>query len=181
MANTSKTKGDTGEREALNLLRTHIPHLLLPGNDRTRSAGIPHDRGDLHALPDATIQVKHWSLSRLGIAITESATTADTQARNDHKPYGFGMVSIAGARKDRVRWLITHTPTNAAHIGLTPVAHFKSVSKLRTWITDDTAPYGYLPYPRTERIATLTTGENTIIVSPIEAWVNAYTATRQKG
>lgn len=178
MANPNKTKGDVGEREALGKLRELIGHLLVDGNDRAKSAGIPHDRGDLHALDDTAIQVKHWGASTLGTALLEAAFGAQRQAEAAHKPRHLGMSSIAGAQKAGVRWLASLTAEEASHVGLTPVAEFKSISPLRAWVMDDRGPHGYLVHPRQRRVCTFTTRGRTIVVAPIEAWAHTYEALR---
>lgn len=174
MANASKNKGDRGEREAIGVLRELVGDLLLDGNDRARSAGIPKDRGDLYALADTAIQVKHPGPARLGTELFGAAHTAVDQAANGFKPLALGMVSIHGARRTGVRWLAALTGEQAEQLGIEPVADFKTISKLRSWLCDDLGPHGYLTYPRHERVGRFTVGARTAIVSPIEAWARAY-------
>lgn len=176
MANRQKSKGDIGEREALAKLRELISDLLVDGNDRAKSAGIPHDRGDLHALDDTAVQVKHWGASRLGSALLEAAFGAELQASAARKPHSLGMSSISGAPKAGVRWLASMVQSEADHLGLVPVVEFKSITPLRAWIVDDRGPAGYLTHPRRERVCTFTTRGRSIIVAPIEAWAHRYEA-----
>ncbi len=174
MANASKNKGDRGEREAISVLRELVGDLLLDGNDRARSAGIPKDRGDLYALADVAIQVKHPAASRLGTELLAAAHTSVDQAANGYKPLALGMVSIHGARRTGVRWLAAMIPAQAEALGLTPVADFKTISKLREWIGDDIGPHGFLAYERSNRVGSFCVGARSIIVAPIEAWTHAY-------
>ena len=179
MANSSKRKGDAGEREALRTIRALLPDLVIDGNDRSKSAGIPHDRGDLHVFPDTTVQVKHWKRERFGQALMEAADGARTQALHDHKPLGIGLSSIAGARASGVRWVASMTPDTAAVLGLPePVAEFKSVTPLRAWISDDAGPYGYRAWARTERICLFTVSGTRYVACPIEAFAESYRAYR---
>jgi hypothetical protein len=174
MANSSKNKGDRGEREAMRVLAELIPELLVDGYDRAKSAGIPHDRGDLHVLDDTAVQVKHWSRDSLGAALLDAAFGASEQASNARKDGSLGMASIAGAKKDGVRWLAAVTVEMADPLGLRSVVEFKKVSALSAWVQDDEGPKGYLVHPRTSRIATFTAPRRSVVVAPIEAWTHAY-------
>lgn len=176
MANASKNKGDRGEREAIARLAELIPDLLVDGYDRARSAGIPHDRGDLYALEDTAIQVKHWGASSLGLALTEAASGASEQALNARKPSSLGMASIHGARATQVRWLAALTPEMAERLHMLPVADFKMISALRSWVQDDDGPHGYIAHPREKRIGRFLVRGKVTVVSPLEAWAHAYRA-----
>lgn len=172
MANPSKLKGDRGEREAMELLRTRIPWLLRPNAQRQLGAGRKEDVGDLFALADTAIQVRNLKRADLGKAIRSSALDAVDQARNGAMPLALGMVPIPGASKDSVRWLGCAVDWPIP-LSQDPV-HFEQVSRAVGWVRDDRGPHGYLVLPRTERIGRLNGGVAPVLFAPIEAWLTAY-------
>ena len=56
MTNPQKNKGDRAEREISKLLSDWLGY----GVKRKLGAGRAEDTGDLHGLPDTTVQVAHW-------------------------------------------------------------------------------------------------------------------------
>ncbi|GAA1937506.1 hypothetical protein GCM10009689_17600 [Brevibacterium antiquum] len=172
--NSSKNKGDRGEREVLALFETRLADHLVPGAQRGKNAGQPHDRGDLFVLDGFAVQVKYFKASNLGGAVRQAAYGAAEQATNGFKNHGVGMSIIEGARKGSVRVLASYTPDMALALpGVEHVAQFGTISKLKAWITDDAGPYGYRAYPRSHRWATLTSDPVTI-VGTFEAFETSY-------
>lgn len=174
--NSSKNKGDRGEREVLALFGARLADHLVPGAQRGKNAGQPHDRGDLFVLDGFAVQVKYFKASNLGGAVRQAAYGAAEQAANGFKDYGVGMSIIEGARKDSVRVLASYTPDMALVIpGVEPVADFGTISKLKAWIADDVGPHGYRTHSRRNRWATLTSDPVTI-VGTFEAFEASYRA-----
>lgn len=165
------------------MLRDSAADLVLTNSMRMLGAGRREDVGDLHVFPDVAIQVRAYAGNKIGTAVNSSATDSVRQAQNASLPYGLGLVPIPRAPKNgAVRWLACvepgQWPTDSS-----PVAEFAMISKLLTWLRDDTGPHGYIAWPRECRIGALHVGTRVTLVSPIEAWLTAYreaTAARHK-
>lgn len=182
--NSSKRKGDVGEREAFRVLTGLLPdHAYPPGDPRAGrelGAGRAADRGDLSVLPDVAVQVKAWKASALGQAVRQAAAGAARQAVNRSVPLAVGMSLVERARADSVRWIASTLP------GDWPVepaqkATFATIGKALAWLRDDTGPAGYRPWPRTERVCLLADSSGRVLLAPIEAWAADYRAGHAHG
>lgn len=179
MANPQKAKGDKAERDAVALLKDMVPDLCRVGAQRMLGAGRKEDVGDLRVFDDAAIQVKCFDMKYLAGGLRQAALGAEAQQQNaiaqgDDTPFALGMVPIPRQpTTGAVRWLATVTewPTD---LPIEPV-RFTVVSKLVTWLKDETGPHGYLAHPREHRIAAYGLSlTDTVFVAPIEAWLAAY-------
>lgn len=183
MANRSKDKGDRAEREAVEWLSQHpvYSHLVdVHKATRMLAAGIPEDVGDIQVCSEVSIQVKHWDISRLGIAVRDAATGARLQAANGNRPLSVGMTKVPRARSGAVQWLASALPGDWLGREVQPVIEFGTISKALTWLRDDTGPLGYRPWPREQRICLLSTGQATaVLLAPFEAWLAGLQAYRQ--
>src|SRR5699024_2713081 len=97
------------------------------------------------------------------------------QAGNADRPFGLGLVPYPRARAGTVRWIAAWTGRPAPQ---SVVAEFKRVSDAVAWVRDDTGPYGYRVWPRTERVCHLGGPGQPVLVGPFEAWLAAYAPTR---
>ncbi|WP_375000166.1 hypothetical protein [Aeromicrobium sp. CTD01-1L150] len=182
MTNSSKSKGDRGEREAVAVLKHLSPHLLVDRPDRFLGAGRKDDEGDLRVFPDTSVQVKAWGISTIGTALRSAAAGAERQRLNARFDLGVGLVPIPRARNGTVRWLAA---VQTSCQWPTPViedpVEFSMISRLLAWLRDDAGPHGYLAIPRHERIGLLCGGNSAtdIYVAPLEAWLAAYETYRQ--
>lgn len=175
MVNKSKDKGDRYERAFAKHVIGDYPELIsYPTPMRYLGAGRKEDVGDMHLFSDAAMQVK--AVAQLGTALRAAARGSVVQARHAHAPFAVGIVPIQGARTPKPKWMactaIGHWPGDRR----SPVAEFAMVSKLVSWISADEAPYGFRAWPRTERLALLTGGEESLLVAPLEAWIEDYRA-----
>lgn len=181
VSNSSKDKGDRAEREAVPVLVELAGDLVdVHKAKRNLGAGRKEDESDLSLFTDVAIQVKFWA--NLGQSIREAAADVVVQAGNVGKPMGVGMVKIHNVRAGQVRWLAcvtdeAHWPTEEL---AGPVHDFALVSKMVTWLRTDTAPYGFMAYPRERRFARLTSGAQPVLVAPLEAWVAAFRTYREQ-
>jgi len=166
--NSSKNKGDRGEREAVVALCALAPDHVLPNARRKLGAGRRDDMGDIDVFPDVTIQVK-W-LTSLPTALRDAAAGANVQSARAGTTYALGMAPIPRARKSGVRWLASTTswpggppPPDAVLVtgqSQTAVAHAQSE---RAGI------------PRSRRIAVVRrSGLVDLYVAPMEAWLDAW-------
>lgn len=176
MANKSKDKGDRYERAAVKYIIETVPELVdakLPM--RMLGAGRLEDIGDLSLFTDAAIQVK--AVSNMGQAVRSSVAGSVIQAANAKVEFALGMVPVQGARKTQVNWLaataVDRWPEPVEH-----VAEFALISKALTWLRDDTGPYGYRVWPRSERICLLTGPGTPCLVAPFTAWTDAFARAR---
>lgn len=177
MANPSKDKGDRAEREAVEALKALAPDLVLPKAMRMLGAGRAEDTGDLYVFPDVAIQVRSYKMESLGSAIRSSAKDSVAQAGHGDMTFGLGLVPYPRARAESVRWLacVQQWPVD---LPVDPIP-FAMVGKALGWLRDDHGPHGYMAYPREQRIAVLAGGSTApVLISPFEAWVAAYRATR---
>lgn len=176
MANASKNKGDRAEREAVELLKDLVPHLVLPKAKRMLGAGRMEDVGDLHVFGDVAIQVRCYKLSNIGGALRSAALDSVVQADNGDCEFGLGMVPYPGGRAGSVRWFAAVTVNAWPDVLPVEPIEFKIVSKALVWLRDDDGPYGYEARSRTTRIALLTGPAAPVLVAPIEAWLSVYDA-----
>lgn len=179
VSNPSKDKGDRAEREAVVALVELAGDLVdVHKAKRNLGAGRKEDESDLSLFTDVAIQVKFWA--NLSQSIREAASGVIVQASNVGKPLGVGMVKIHGVRGAGVRWLACVADESHWPVGelAGPVHEFAMVSKMVTWLRTDTAPYGFMAYPREQRFARLTSGGTPVLVAPVEAWVAAYRSSR---
>ncbi|XKH58650.1 hypothetical protein LG293_16495 (plasmid) [Citricoccus nitrophenolicus] len=177
MANSSKSKGDRAELEAVELLKELGGDLISVAKPmRALGAGRKEDTGDIHVFADTAIQVRNYKLASLGQAVRSSAKDAVSQAGNGFSSYALGMVPYPRATKASVRWLACVSPDWWPGGEPVPAAEFGTISKLADWVRSDEGPKGFLAYPRHLRIGLLTGEAGQVIVAPIEAWLNAYRA-----
>jgi len=166
--NSSKNKGDRGEREAVVALCALAPDHVLPNARRKLGAGRRDDMGDIDVFPDVTIQVK-W-LASLPTALRDAAAGASVQSARAGTSYALGMVPIPRARKSGVRWLASTTswpggppPPDAALVtgqSQVAVAHARAEQA---------------GIPRSRRIAVVRrSGLVDLYVAPMEAWLDAW-------
>lgn len=177
MANPSKAKGDRAEREAVFMFTELCGDLCVTKAMRMLGAGRSEDVGDLHVFDDAAIQVRNYKMSSIGSAVRSSAKDAVIQAGHGDKDFSLGLVPYPGARAGTVRWIACVDPSSWPgdfDVDALHVAEFATVSKILDWVRADAAPYGFIAYPRTERVGLLTGGSGPVLVAPIEAWVAAY-------
>lgn len=171
MANRSKDKGDRYERAAFALVLKDYPELVDVAHPGRNRAGRRMDPGDLHLFSDSVVQVKAYD--DIGAALWQAAYGARTQAGYGNFPRDVGLVPVIGARSSSVNWLATTTrwPQEVAED-----AHrvFGSCPRAVTWLRDDTGGI-----PRVRRLAhVVRQDKDPIWVAPIEAWFEAYRATR---
>ena len=178
MANPSKNKGDKAERDAVAYFLETVPDLCVTKAMRMLGAGRSEDVGDLHVFTDTAIQVRAYKMDSIGAAVRSSAKDSVTQAGHGDKDYALGMVPYPRARAGSVKWLAC-VDVDAWPSGRPDeVVEFAMISKALDWVRSDEAPYGFLAYPREQRIAVLAGGETRpVLVAPIEAWIEAYRLT----
>lgn len=176
MANKSKDKGDRYERAAVKYIIETTPDLVdskLPM--RMLGAGRAEDIGDLNLFTDTAIQVK--AVSSMGLAVRSAVEGSVAQAANGKVEFALGMVPVQGARKTQVNWLaataVDRWPEPVEH-----VAEFALISKALAWLKDDSGPYGYRVWPRSERICLLTGPGTPCLVAPFSAWTDALARAR---
>jgi hypothetical protein len=175
MANSSKSKGDKAERDAVEMLKARVPDLCLPKAKRMLGAGRSEDVGDLYVFPDVAIQVRAYKMESIGAALRSSAIDSVTQAGHGDMDFAMGLVPYPRAREDQVRWIATGLTWPEEFTEDTEPIDFAMVSKALTWVRDDNGPYGYRARPRHQRIARLGGGATTpILLAPVEAWLSAY-------
>lgn len=179
MANSSKNKGDRGEREGVAELVERMPEHTFPDSKRMFGAGRKGDVGDLFVLPDTAVQAKSYKAESLGSAIIEAGSGALRQAANGGLEHALGMVKVPRALKGTVTWLAVIDIEHPDAQKFDEVAEFKMVSKMMAWIKDDAGPYGYRPWPRSSRVARFSGAQknNDSLVMPLDAWVDWYTST----
>lgn len=172
MTNRSKQKGDRGEREAVEVLRSLAPGLVVDKPQRKLGAGRREDTGDLVVLPDVTIQVKTYA--GVTTALREAATGAEAQRARAGTSFALGMAPVPRARRGSVRFLAAALswpggdPDDAdlVRVGLVgrAVAHVRRED---------------LGVRRDRRIVAVErAGMARLYVAPIEAWVAAWRLAR---
>ncbi|GAA4923701.1 hypothetical protein [Nesterenkonia rhizosphaerae] len=174
MPNRQKAKGDRFEWKAIRFLQAQpgaeLIDVATPG--RLLGAGRKDDGGDLHLYTDVAVQVKAYA--NLGAAVRESAYTSQTQASYANKPLGVGMVPVPRAREGSVQWIFTTPPDAVPAPTVEPKATFARISDLVAWITDDTGPKGYRPYPRINRAGLLAQGSSQpVLCMTAEVWLES--------
>lgn len=173
MANPAKRKGDNGEREAVAMLLELVPHLVTVRKpQRALGAGRREDEGDVWVFNDASIQIKTWA--NLTRALREAADGAARQQRNARHPFGVGMVPIPNAPKGGLRWLaVAHTWPGGLQ-GWEPIPTFgvtkDAVAHLRNGFG------GRVPH-RLRMVRVRSRGTKTLLVAPVEAWLECYAET----
>lgn len=176
MANKSKDKGDRYERAAVKHIIEAVPGLVDAQTPmRMLGAGRKDDIGDLNLFTDTAIQVK--AVANMGQAVRSSVEGSVIQAANAKVEFALGLVPVQGARKTQVNWLAC-TAVDRWPVPVEHVAEFALISKALTWLRDDTGPYGYRVWPRTERIALLTGPGTPCLVAPLEAWLGDFALAR---
>lgn len=181
MANPSKAKGDRAEREAVEVLKSLAPNLCVADAIRMLGAGRKDDVGDLRVFVDVAIQVRNYKMDSIGSAIRTAASDSVVQASNGSLPIGLGMVPVPGARKNSVRWLAAcHTWPTALwdEGGLIQPEEFKMVGRALNWLRDETGTYDRPAVSRQFRVAVLV-GKTPVLISPIEAWLEAYAVSKR--
>ena len=176
MSSKSKTKGDQAERDAVAVLVETAGDLVDTYQaKRLLGAGRKQDESDLLVFTDVAIQVKFWPADISG-SIREAASGAIAQAGNANKPIGLGLVKFPNARNGSLRWMACVPAEQYWPGGQVDAAvyEFKMVSTMLTWLRTDTPPFGFLAHPREQRFARLTSGAETVLVAPLEAWVTAF-------
>lgn len=173
MANSAKAKGDAGEREAVRVLLALAPDLLDVGKPmRALGAGRKEDVGDIHFFNDCAVQIK--TMKDIGAAVRQAAAGALAQSRNAAVPFHLGMAPVPRAPAASVRWIascldwpddaIQHDEVFRTGTPSVAIAHLRNER---------------LGVPRVRRIAAIERkGADTIIVAPIEAWLEVYRAAR---
>lgn len=110
VSNPGKDKGDKGEREVQELLRSL---LHLPGIRRALGAGRKDDVGDIDGVPQTAIQVAWWSNPLTAI----NAKIGDVERQRRNKRVRFGVLFV---RRTRVRsgppWIVVMTPEQFARM-----------------------------------------------------------------
>jgi len=89
MANPQKAKGDRAEREVVALIAEHTGIECRRGK-----AGHARDQGDVHGLPDVTVQVKDYvDVVR---AVREGLDKLDEQMAENGDPFGAAFIRRRG-------------------------------------------------------------------------------------
>lgn len=165
MTNSSKDKGDRGEREADAYLKALCPDLLVWDAMRALGAGRKEDKGDLKAFPDAAVQVKNFKADYLSKGLYEAATGARTQAGHARHPFNTGMVVVPRARKTGAVRFVASTldwPTS-------DTVHARATNSLRALeMVKAAGPASSLTVQVDRK------GQPAIIVANIDTWVAAY-------
>src|SRR5262245_23956539 len=99
MAHPAKRKGDAAELEAARLLADLTGWQI----ERKLGAGRKEDTGDLYALPDCVVQVKHYK--DIQRAVRETLAELPAQHANAATTFAAGMVRRPGGR-----WFFVLTP-----------------------------------------------------------------------
>lgn len=104
MTNRAKSKGDSGEREAVEFLSNRVPDLLVPTPQRRLGLGRHEDTGDLDAFKYAIVQVK--TFSDISTAIRSAVHGAREQTARAQVPFGVGMAAVPRKQKSSLtRWV----------------------------------------------------------------------------
>jgi hypothetical protein len=163
MTNSSKNKGDRGEREAVEAFQLLCPDLLVWNAQRLLGAGRKEDVGDLLVIDDVAVQVKNFGPKYLSKAVYEAAEGARIQAGHGRKHYALGMVIVPRARKDKVRWVsvVEQWPTSRLHD--TASSAVQAIDKVVAAGID--AEY---------TVQVVRKGADPVILSSLPTWVRAY-------
>lgn len=105
MPNRAKDKGDEAEREAAHLLASLTGLLVV----RKLGAGRAEDTGDLHGVPDTTVQVAWWPGKGVLRSVREKPVECAAQQANAGATHGFTMVRLWGGL-----WRAVLTPEQMA-------------------------------------------------------------------
>jgi len=171
VANSSKNKGDRGEREAVRVCVSLVPDLVVPDAMRMLGAGRREDIGDLKVFPDTAVQVKNCA--DVGAALRQAAVGAQRQARHGRMDFALGMAPIPRARAGSVRWLASCLFWPDDTLAHDEIARFGSPGEAVAHLRNEK-----LGVPRDRRVAIVERhGTDTIVVAPIEAWFAAYRKT----
>lgn len=177
MANRSKDKGDRGEREALAMFIDRYPHLLVQDVNPVRElgAGRADDMGDLRVLPQTAIQVKVWA--NLVRAVREAADGASRQAKNAAADYALGLAPVPRARKEpgSLRWIASAFDWPHGLDDWEPIPTFGTTSAALKHLREGFG--GRVPL-RLRMVRVRAKGTRTMLLAPVEAWMDCYCATR---
>lgn len=172
MANSSKRKGDQGEREAVAVLTGLLPASLLVRRPmRMLAAGRREDEGDLDVIAGVSVQVKTWAgLSR---ACREAADGAVEQAATVGNPTHLGMAPIprASTAPGSLRWLAIAYDWPGGMEQWEPIVTFGTTALAIKHLRDG---YGGR-VPLDLRMAKVSVrGRKPMFVAPIEAWTTCW-------
>jgi len=171
VVNSSKNKGDRGEREAVRVCVSLVPDLVVPDAMRMLGAGRREDVGDLKVFPDVAVQVKNCA--DVGGALRQAAVGAHRQARHGRMDFALGMAPVPRARAATVRWLASCLFWPDDTLAHDEIARFGNPGAAVAHLRNEN-----LGVPRDRRIALVERrGTDTIVVAPIEAWFAAYRKT----
>lgn len=98
MTSSSKRKGDRAELEVQGIFREHIGT-----GRRALGAGRLDDKGDIHGVPELTVQVCDWA--NVAQAVRHKPIEAETQRIVAGTPYGCSFVRLRGGL-----WRVVMTP-----------------------------------------------------------------------
>jgi Holliday junction resolvase len=92
MTNPAKNKGDRAEREIAAILSDQL------GIDirRKLGAGRQDDEGDLHGLPECTVEVKNYR--DIAAAVRDGLDDLQREQRNACTPFGAAFIRRPGGR-----------------------------------------------------------------------------------
>lgn len=173
LMNSSKNKGDRGEREAVVALCALAPDYVLPNARRKLGAGRRDDMGDIDVFPDVTIQVK--CMASLPTALREAAVGANVQSARAGTSYALGMSPIPRSRKSGVRWLASTTSWPGG-----PPSPDAVLVTGQSQVAVAHAQAERAGIPRRRRIAVVRrSGLVDLYVAPMEAWVDAWLEDRR--
>lgn len=170
MANRSKDKGDAFERAALAYLLEVSPlEMLVSTPQRELGAGRRLDRGDLHVLVDAAVQVKAFDDTVRAVA--QAAAGALRQAENREVRHSVGLVPVMRARKTSVHWLAA-TLAWPGELGPQDFPVVGQSGAAIRYVRDDSAGV-----PREQRVALVRRASFVDLwVATPEAWLTTYAA-----
>ncbi|MDQ2740206.1 MAG: hypothetical protein M3Y35_16655 [Actinomycetota bacterium] len=173
MANSSKSKGDKAEREAVLVLNDLASDLTVSRPRRKLGAGRKDDEGDLDVFPDATVQVKFWPAA-VNASVREAAIDAQAQSSRAGTPFHTGMVCLPNVRTQAVRWVAATLEWPGFRPTDDELALFALVPKALAHIRRED-----IGVPRRRRIALVRYADTPdIFVAPIDAWLLAYRRAR---
>ena len=172
MANAAKQKGDRGEREAVAVLASLVPDLVVAKPQRKLGAGRREDTGDLVVFPDVTVQVKTYG--KVETALREAATSAEAQRKRADTRFALGMAPVPRARRGSVRWLAATLTWPGGDPDEVDLVHCGIVSRATAHLRRED-----LGIRRDRRIVAVErTGSPRLYVSTIEAWITAWRVAR---
>ena len=166
--NSSKNKGDQGERDAVEMFQTLAPDLVLPNARRKLGAGRRDDMGDLDVFNDVAVQVKCYA--DIVRALRESVVGAHAQAQRSGTRWSIGLAPIPRARRSGIRWI-----TIAYEWPSAPNVHLPSFGSSSLAIDYFLNPSNVIAVPNRDRVALVERKDKPLVIlSPVSAWLNAY-------